>query len=38
MAGMVSINTHLKDVLGFSGVVGLDFLLIVEIWHDLHKG
>ena len=31
MADMMSIIAHLKGVLGFSGVFGLVFLLIVEI-------
>ena len=34
---MISMKTYLKGVLGFSGVFGLDFLLTVEIWHDVHK-
>ena len=31
MAGMMSMNTHFKDVLGFRGVFDIDFLFIVEI-------
>ena len=38
MAGMVSMNTHLKGVLGFRGVSDLEFLFIVYIWHDVHNG
>ena len=38
MAGMVSIYTYLKYFLGFRGVFDLDFLLFVEIWHDVQKG
>ena len=32
---MVSINTHLKGVLGFGGVFDIEFLLIVYICHDV---
>ena len=34
---MLSMKTHLKGVLVFNGVLDLGFLLIVEIWHDVHK-
>ena len=37
MAVMMSTNNHLKGVLKFSGVFDLDFLLIVDIWHDVRK-
>ena len=37
MTGMTSMNNHLKGVLDFGGVFDLDFLLIVEIWHDVQK-
>ena len=32
---MMSINTHLKSVLGFRGVFDIGFLFIVKIWHDV---
>ena len=38
MAGMVSMKTHLKGLLGFSVVFDPEFLLIVDIWHGVHKG
>ena len=38
MAGIISMNTHLKGVLVFSGVFDLEFLLIVDKWHDVQKG
>ena len=38
MAGMMSMKTHLKGVLSFSGVFDLDFSFIVGIWNDLQKG
>ena len=31
-------NTHLKAILGFRGFFDIDFLFIVEIWHDIQKG
>ena len=37
MAGIMSVNTNLKGVLGFSGVFDMGFLLIVDIWHDFQK-
>ena len=37
MAGIMSRNTHLKGVLGFRYVFDLDFLFIVDIWHDVQK-
>ena len=37
-AGMISINTHLKDDLGFIGIFDLGFLFIVGILHYVHKG
>ena len=37
MAGMMSMNTHLKGVLEFRGVIDLDFLFIVDIWHDVQN-
>ena len=37
MAGMMSMNTHLKGSLGFSGVFGIGFLLIVDILRGVHK-
>ena len=38
MAGMISMNTHLKSVLGFRAVFDLYFLFIVDIWHNVNKG
>ena len=38
MAGMMSMNTHLKIILGFRSVFDLEFLFIVEIWHYAQKG
>ena len=38
MAGMMSMNTHLKGLLGFSGDLDIGFLIIVEIWHDVQNG
>ena len=38
MAGMMSMNTHLKGVLGFRDLFDIDFLFIVNIWNDVHKG
>ena len=38
MAGIMSMNTHFKGVLIFIGVFDLDFLFIVDIWHDTKKG
>ena len=38
MDGVISINTHLKGVLGFIGVFDLVFFLIVDIWHNVQKG
>ena len=38
MAGMMSMNTHLKGVLGFRGVFDIDFFFIVDIWNDVLKG
>ena len=35
---MMSMNTHLKCALGFSGVFDTGFLLIFDIWHDVQKG
>ena len=35
---MMSINSHLKGVLVFSGVFDLGFSLTVDIWYDVHKG
>ena len=32
---MMSMNTHLKGVLGFSGVFGLGFFIIVDILQDV---
>ena len=37
MAGIITMNTNLKDVLGFIGVFYLGVLLIIEISHDVHK-
>ena len=37
MAGMISMNTHLKGVLGFRVVFDIDFLFIVNIWNDVQK-
>ena len=37
MAGVMSMKTHLKCVLGCSGKLDLGFLLIDEICHDVHK-
>ena len=36
--GIMSIKTHLKGYLGFSGILDLAFLFIEEIWHDVKKG
>ena len=38
MAGMMSMNNHLKCVLGFRGVFDLDFFFIVDIWNNVQKG
>ena len=38
MSVMMSINTHLKSLLGFRGVFGPGFLFIVDIWHDVQNG
>ena len=38
VAGMISINNHLKGVLDFRGVSDLAFLFIVDIWHDVQNG
>ena len=38
MAGMMSINTHLKSVLDFIAVFDLAFLFFVGIWHELQNG
>ena len=38
MAGMMSINTHLKVVLGFICVYDMSFLFIVEILHYVYNG
>ena len=37
MAGIMSMNTHLKGFLGFRGVLNLAFLCILEILHDVQK-
>ena len=37
MAGMISMNTHFKGVLGFRGVFDVDSF-IVELWYDLQQG
>ena len=37
MAGMMSMNTHLKGVLGFSDTLDPGFLLIFEIWYYEQK-
>ena len=31
ITGMMSMSTHLKGVLEFSGIFGLDFLLVFDI-------
>ena len=38
MSGVVSINTHLNGFLSFISVFDIEFLLIIEIWHDVQKG
>ena len=38
MSVMMSMNTHLKVVLGFRGLFNIDFLFIVDILHDVQKG
>ena len=38
MAGIMSMNTHFKGVLIFIGVFDIDFLFIVDIWHDVQNG
>ena len=38
MDGMMSMNTHLKGVLGFRGAFDLDFFFIVDIWNGVQKG
>ena len=37
VTSMISINTHLKGVLGFIDVFDLYFLFIVDIWHDVNN-
>ena len=37
MAGIMSMNTHLKGVLDFRGVFDLNFSFIMGIWHDVHN-
>ena len=37
MAGIISMNTHLKGVLGFRGVFDIGCSVIVEIWYDVQN-
>ena len=37
MAYVMSMNTNLKGVLGFSGVLDIECLFIVDIWHYVQK-
>ena len=34
-SGIMYINIYLKSVLGFSGIFGIGFLLIFDIWNDV---
>ena len=36
--GIISIKTHLRGALGFSGFLDLAYLFMEEIWHDVEKG
>ena len=38
MAGIITINTHLKGVLDLRSVFDIEFLFIVDIWYDVHNG
>ena len=38
VAGMMSMNTHLKGVLAFIGFFDLSLFLIMEILHDVQNG
>ena len=38
VAGMMSMNTHLKVLLNFKDFFDVAFLFIVEIWHYVHNG
>ena len=38
MADIMSMDNHLRGVLGLRGFFYLVFLFIVEIWHDVQKG
>ena len=37
VAGMISLNTHLKGVLDFRGIFDISFLFILEIYNDVQN-